>query len=68
MLVLGRDVGQRIIIQAGSELIKIELIEVRQRRKHVRLGISAPQHIQVWREEIHEGQPGAQAVTPPPCA
>jgi carbon storage regulator len=50
MLVLSRDLGQRIIV--GDGLVVITVVEIR--RGVVRLGIEAPKGLTVDREEIHE--------------
>ena len=48
MLVLTRSVGERLIINDGE--IKLNVLEVK--GNQVRLGIEAPRHIAVHREEI----------------
>lgn len=50
MLVLTRSVGERLIINGGE--IKLNVLEVK--GNQVRLGIDAPKHITVHREEIFE--------------
>ena len=50
MLVLTRTCGQRIMI--GDDII-VTFIEHRSDRS-IRLGISAPQHIEIHREEIYD--------------
>lgn len=52
MLHLGRTKGQRIIIQAGGEIITIEVLRTSQHK--VYLGLSAPPEIIIDREEIYE--------------
>ncbi len=47
MLVLTRKVGERI--QVGDSVV-LEILEVRQGQ--VRLGIRAPTHVRIYREEI----------------
>ena len=47
MLVLTRKAGERI--QIGDEVV-LEILEVRQGQ--VRLGIQAPTHVRIYREEI----------------
>lgn len=47
MLVLTRKAGERI--QIGEEIV-LEILEVRQGQ--VRLGIQAPTHVRIYREEI----------------
>jgi carbon storage regulator len=48
MLVLTRSIGERLIINDGE--IKLNVLEVK--GNQVRLGIEAPRHISVHREEI----------------
>ena len=48
MLVLTRSVGERLIINEGE--IKLNVLEVK--GNQVRLGIDAPKHISIHREEI----------------
>lgn len=50
MLVLTRSVGERLIINNGE--IKLTILEVK--GNQVRLGIDAPRHISVHREEIYK--------------
>jgi len=50
MLVLTRSPGERLIIGDGE--ISISVLEVR--GGQVRLGIDAPRHIAVHREEIYQ--------------
>ena len=47
MLVLTRKAGERI--QIGEEVV-LEILEVRQGQ--VRLGIQAPRHVRIYREEV----------------
>ncbi len=49
MLVLTRSVGERLIINDGE--IRLNVLEVK--GNQVRLGIEAPKHISVHREEIY---------------
>jgi carbon storage regulator len=49
MLVLTRSVGERLMINDGE--IKIRVLEVK--GNQVRIGIEAPKHIAVHREEIY---------------
>jgi len=49
MLVLTRSVGERLIINDGE--IRINVLEVK--GNQVRLGIEAPKHIAIHREEIY---------------
>lgn len=50
MLVLTRSVGERLIINNGE--IKLNVLEVK--GNQVRIGIDAPRHITVHREEIYD--------------
>ncbi len=62
MLVLTRSVGERLIIGDGE--VSIHVLEVR--GNQVRIGIEAPRHISVHREEIYQrianGSPPVQKV------
>ena len=49
MLVLTRSVGERLMIGDGD--IKLTILDVR--GNQVRLGIDAPKHVAVHREEIY---------------
>ncbi len=49
MLVLTRSIGERLIIGNGE--VRVHVLEVR--GSQVRLGIEAPRHIPVHREEIY---------------
>lgn len=49
MLVLTRSVGEKLIINGGE--IKLNVLEVK--GNQVRIGIDAPRHIAVHREEIY---------------
>ena len=50
MLVLTRSIGERLFIQDGE--IKIQVLEVK--GNQVRLGIEAPKHIAIHREEVFD--------------
>lgn len=50
MLVLTRSVGERLIINEGE--IRLNVLEVK--GNQVRIGIDAPKHITIHREEIFE--------------
>lgn len=50
MLVLTRSVGERLFIQDGE--IKIQVLEVK--GNQVRIGIDAPKHITIHREEVFD--------------
>jgi carbon storage regulator len=47
MLVLSRNIGDRIVI--GQQIV-VTVIGVRGR--HVRLGLEAPEDVGIWREEV----------------
>ncbi len=50
MLVLTRSIGERLFIQDGE--IKIQVLEVK--GNQVRIGIEAPKHIAIHREEVFD--------------
>lgn len=50
MLVLTRSVGERLFINDGE--IKIQVLEVK--GNQVRIGIEAPKHISIHREEVFD--------------
>ena len=50
MLVLTRSVGERLIINNGE--IQLNVLEIK--GNQVRIGINAPKHVSVHREEIYE--------------
>jgi carbon storage regulator len=52
MLVLSRHLGERIIIGEHPNLITITLIDIRGDK--VRIGVDAPKHVAVNREEIYK--------------
>jgi carbon storage regulator len=60
MLVIERKAGKRLVI--GGEIV-VTVLETH--RGRVRLGIEAPQDIEVWREELHAGQTRPLHRTPP---
>lgn len=51
MLVLSRKAGERIVINPGKDEIVVELLEI-STSKRVRIGIHAPDHIRVYRDEL----------------
>jgi carbon storage regulator len=53
MLVLSRKVGQEIVIGEGADRVVITVTEVRG-REQVRLGITAPAHVQIDRREVRD--------------
>lgn len=52
MLVLGRRLGQSIVIDLGPDSVRVRLLRIR--GKEVRLGVTAPERIKVLREEIND--------------
>ena len=50
MLVLSREKGESIVIDLGSELVIINISDIK--GDLVKLGIEAPRHIRVDRQEI----------------
>lgn len=60
MLILERSVDRAVCV--GSD-IKIHLIEVLN-KKRVKLGIEAPPHVPIWREETGQWRPDEQNVPP----
>jgi carbon storage regulator len=54
VLVLSRKTGEKILVGDG---ITISVVEVRGNR--VRLGIEAPAHVAIFREELAPGEPAA---------
>jgi carbon storage regulator len=50
MLLLSRKVGEKILIQAPGGDIWITVTEID--RGKVRLGISCPREVPIWREEL----------------
>jgi len=52
MLVLSRKLNEKIVIDGGIVITVVKLD-----RNQVRLGIEAPGHVPVWREEILRDEP-----------
>lgn len=52
MLVLSRKKDEEIVINLGSELVTVKVVDVRGDR--VRLGVSAPSTVAVHRREVFE--------------
>jgi carbon storage regulator len=52
MLILTRRVGESLKIDLGAEVITVTVIGVK--GNQVRLGVEAPRHIAVHREEIYD--------------
>lgn len=51
MLILTRRIGETLVIDTGKEVIEVTILGVN--GAQVRIGTSAPKHIEVHREEIH---------------
>lgn len=49
MLILGRKLGQKIVLADEIEIVVLEV-----RGEHVRLGITAPRDVSVYRKEMLE--------------
>ena len=62
MLVLSRKLGEKIVI---GENIRITVVKID--RNQIRLGIEAPEHVRVFREEI-AGSSRRAAVAEPVAA
>ncbi len=54
MLVLTRRLNEDIVI--GDNII-IRILDIRD-RNHVKIGVIAPEHISVYRKEVHERMKG----------
>ncbi len=52
MLVLSRKTNERIFISTADAMIQVCLVEIRGDK--VRLGVQAPRHVEVHREEVWE--------------
>ena len=50
MLVLSRKCGERVVVSLNGEVVTIEIMKVRGNR--VRVGVEAPTHVAVHREEV----------------
>lgn len=57
MLVLTRKEGEAVVIDTGRERIVVVVTRVRRDDRQVRLGIDAPHHVKILREELED--PGA---------
>lgn len=55
MLCVTRKTDEEIVIRAGSDVIVVRLLEIRDRVK-VRIGIIADDHIKVDRREVYEAK------------
>ena len=64
MLILTRRVGETLKIDLGTEVISVTVLSVK--GNQVRVGIEAPKHIDVHREEIYnriqQGLPAPKVV------
>ena len=60
MLVLSRKIGERIVVPHCELVVTVIAVE----GKAVRLGISAPEDIAVYREEVWQQQAGNQKSEP----
>lgn len=64
MLVLSRQKGEAIIFHLpGGEVIRVTLCEIRDGHK-IRLGIDAPDGVQVLREELVRWRPADEGDEP----
>ena len=57
MLVLSRNIDQKIIITVGNEIITIEVLDIikdKQYGRRAKLGITASDNVTIDREEIYE--------------
>ncbi len=52
MLILTRRVGETLMIGDGDDLVTVTVLGVK--GNQIRLGISAPKHVSVHREEIYQ--------------
>lgn len=50
MLVLSRRKGEQIVLRLGEATVLVQVVELRGRR--VRIGVTAPQDVSVFREEL----------------
>ena len=50
MLILSRRRGQRVVVSFNGETVTIEIVNVK--GAQVRVGVEAPKHVAVHREEI----------------
>jgi len=50
MLVLSRKCGERVVVSLNGEAVTIEIVNIK--GAQVRVGIEAPRHVAVHREEI----------------
>ena len=50
MLILSRKCGERVVVSLNGESVTIEIMKIR--GSQVRVGIQAPLHVAVHREEV----------------
>ena len=60
MLTLTRKPEETIVIGEGTERIEVTVKEIR--RNQVRLGITAPENVRIFRKELVEREEAAQEV------
>lgn len=61
MLVVTRKVGEAIIIRAGSDTITISVESIH--RGNVRIGLDAPSHVQILRNELVQNRKELERVS-----
>lgn len=61
MLVVTRKVGEAIIIRAGSDTITISVESIH--RGNVRIGLDAPSHVQILRNELVQNRKEFERVS-----
>lgn len=61
MLVVTRKVGETIIIRAGSDTIMISVESIH--RGNVRIGLDAPSHVQILRNELVQNRKEFERVS-----
>ncbi len=52
MLVLSRKLSERLVLCASGQTVVIEVVKIRGGRVH--LGVCAPDHVTVHRQEVHD--------------
>jgi carbon storage regulator len=50
MLILSRKCGERVVVSLNGETVTIEIMKIR--GSQVRVGVQAPTHVAVHREEV----------------
>lgn len=58
MLILTRRIGETLKIDLGSDVVSVTVLGVK--GNQVRVGVEAPKHISVHREEIYQRIHGVQ--------